>query len=296
MQASPREVSMIDIVYRFDPDGPPLAPQPTSPEEARQRLCQGNQEFARLVDPPRGSHPAQRVIPIDLSDFGASDKPGHAPRQQPFAIVLGCSDARVPIELVFGQACNDLFVVRVAGNVLGSECLGSIEYAVANLRESVQLLVVLGHSGCGAVTAAVDAYLGPARYLSVANTQALRAIVDRVMISARAADQSLMRVHGREVRRKPGYRAALIELTVVVNAALTAKTLRRELQGFRKFHGQVAYGVYHLLDREVSVPVGAAGSDVKGLLRPPHTTAEIQALGEQAARSRMIEHLLSESR
>jgi len=288
----PEEALMIEIVYRYDPRGPAPEPTPSSPEKAWERLCRGNHDFAQLVDSPSGAEPARRVIPIELSDWGVGEQAGLPPKQQPFAIVLGCSDARVPIELVLGQACNDLFVVRVASNVLGSECLGSIEYAVAHLRHSVQLLVVLGHSGCGAVTAAVDAYLGPARYLSVANTQALRAIVDRVLISARTADQALMRVRGPDVRRKPGYRAALIELTVVMNAALTAKTLRRELQGFRQFHGQVAYSVYHLLDRRISLPIGDHGTTVKGLFRPPRSTSEIQALGRRAAESQAIGDLL----
>ena len=74
------------------------------------------------------------------------------PKQAPFAVVIGCSDARVPTEMIFGQGFNDLFVIRVAGNVLGDVCLGSIDFAVEALSESVKLLVVLGHSGCGAVT------------------------------------------------------------------------------------------------------------------------------------------------
>ena len=75
--------------------------------------------------------------------------------------VLGCSDARVPIELIFKEGPNDLFVVRVAGNGLGSEVLGSLKYAVEHLGGSLRIIVVLGHSGCGAVSEAVDAFLEP---------------------------------------------------------------------------------------------------------------------------------------
>ena len=77
--------------------------------------------------------------------------------QQPFATVIGCSDSRVPIEIVFNQSLGDLFVIRVAGNILNDHIIGSVEYAVATFGCS--LVMVLGHSNCGAVTAAVDAVL-----------------------------------------------------------------------------------------------------------------------------------------
>ena len=101
--------------------------------------------------------------------------------------MLGCSDARVPIELIFDQSPNDLFVVRVAGNVLGVECLGSIDYAVANLGKSLKLVVVLGHTTCGAVSAAVDSYLAPKNYAEIAFTHALRSLVDRIQTAVRGA-------------------------------------------------------------------------------------------------------------
>jgi carbonic anhydrase len=74
--------------------------------------------------------------------------------QSPFAVVLGCSDSRVPIETIFDQVPGNVFVVRLAGNYLNDDNLGSIEYAVAVLKS--QLIVVLGHTHCGAVTAAVE--------------------------------------------------------------------------------------------------------------------------------------------
>ena len=74
--------------------------------------------------------------------------------QAPVAIVVGCSDSRVPPEIVFDTGVGDLFVIRVAGNVLGRDALGSLEYAVEHLK--TPLLVVLGHSHCGAITAVVD--------------------------------------------------------------------------------------------------------------------------------------------
>jgi len=77
-----------------------------------------------------------------------------APRQQPFAVVLACADSRVAPELIFDQHLGDLFVCRVAGNVVTPEVLGSIEYAVANFGCS--LVVVLGHQRCGAVTDTIE--------------------------------------------------------------------------------------------------------------------------------------------
>jgi carbonic anhydrase len=94
--------------------------------------------------------------------------------QEPFAIVLGCSDSRVPAELVFDQGFGDLFVIRVAGNIVAPSQVGSVEFAAA--RYGTRLVVVMGHSQCGAVVATVEELLGRATNQS----QNLRSIVDRV--------------------------------------------------------------------------------------------------------------------
>src|SRR6185312_15123878 len=125
----------------------------------------GNRLYKRVVDHVRGMFRGSGagdplVLPFDPMTFGVAMIDGTAVAQEPFALVLGCSDARVPTELVFHQDSNDLFVVRVAGNVLGIECLGSIDFAVARMK-SIRLLTVLGHTNCGAVTSAVDMYLEP---------------------------------------------------------------------------------------------------------------------------------------
>ncbi len=96
-------------------------------------------------------------------------------QQSPFAIVLGCSDSRVPVEIIFNQGLGDLFVIRVAGNVITPSLVGSVEYAAANF--DTKLVVVLGHSHCGAVTAAVN-QLGKSEPLPSPN---LTAIVDRIL-------------------------------------------------------------------------------------------------------------------
>jgi carbonic anhydrase len=94
--------------------------------------------------------------------------------QQPFAIVLGCSDSRVPAELIFGQGFGDLFVIRVAGNIVAPSQVGSVEFAVE--RFETRLAVVVGHTQCGAVAATLEQLRDPQGHQS----PNLRAIVDRI--------------------------------------------------------------------------------------------------------------------
>jgi carbonic anhydrase len=108
-------------------------------EEALTRLKEGNARFLR----------GQACFPTVQKDILANLAKG----QQPYATILGCSDSRVPPELVFDAGFGELFVVRVAGNVLGPSILGTLQYAAAHLH--TPLFVVLGHEGCGAVQAAI---------------------------------------------------------------------------------------------------------------------------------------------
>jgi len=109
-------------------------------DEALRLLKDGN---ARFVE----NKPA-------VKEIGETIREGLAAGQKPLAIVLSCSDSRVPPEMVFDQGLGDLFIIRVAGNVVDPVALGSIEYAAEHLH--TPLLVVMGHSKCGAVTAAVE--------------------------------------------------------------------------------------------------------------------------------------------
>jgi carbonic anhydrase len=95
-------------------------------------------------------------------------------RQEPLAIVLGCSDARVPAEIVFDQGLGDLFVIRVAGNIVAPSQVGSVEFAASAF--GTRLVVVLGHSNCGAVHATLEQLARPSREQS----RNLRSIVDRI--------------------------------------------------------------------------------------------------------------------
>lgn len=116
---------------------------PASVDEALAALMEGNQRFVK----------GESVHPHESADYRAS----LAKDQHPFATVLTCSDSRVTPVLIFDQGIGDLFVIRVAGNVVDEDVAGSIEYAVDHL--GAKLLVILGHENCGAVTAAYHAFV-----------------------------------------------------------------------------------------------------------------------------------------
>lgn len=132
-----------------------------SAEEALERLHQGNAQFVRNIEAHK---------PLELltrsSDLGQP--------QRPCAIIVGCSDARVPAELVFNQGLGDLFVIRVAGHVIAPSQIGSVEFAAAQF--GVRLVVVLGHTQCGAVKATIESMRDPV----VASSANLRSIVTRI--------------------------------------------------------------------------------------------------------------------
>jgi carbonic anhydrase len=136
--------------------------------DALARLRDGNRRFvANQTTAPAPSSHARRAELIA--------------GQAPFAIVLGCSDSRVPAELVFDQGFGDLFVIRVAGNVVAPSQVGSVEFAAE--RFGTRLVVVMGHSQCGVIIATLEEVLGGATNQS----RNLRSIVDRVRPSVEAS-------------------------------------------------------------------------------------------------------------
>ncbi len=130
-------------------------------EEALGRLKEGNKRF--VVGIQQGSSPTVGSRKIEL-----------IANQEPFAVILGCSDSRVPAELVFDQGLGDLFVIRVAGNIVAPSGVGSVEFAVEQF--GTPLVVVLGHSMCGAVIATVDELVRP----SESRSANLQSIVNRI--------------------------------------------------------------------------------------------------------------------
>jgi carbonic anhydrase len=152
-----------------------------------------------------------------VSEQHRKRRPGQSRRdelvegQAPFAIILGCSDSRVPAEIVFDQGLGDLFVIRVAGNVVAPSQIGSVEFAAE--RFGTRLVVVLGHSTCGAVTATIEELGRP----SEAQSRNLRSIVDRI----RPAVEPLLAVGGAKLPL-----ADLTALAVRANIQASVNQLR----------------------------------------------------------------------
>ena len=161
--------------------------------EALTRLRDGNRRF---VEAKAEGHHVHRA--------------SLAAGQEPFGVILGCSDSRVPAELVFDLGFGDLFVIRVAGNIVAPSQVGSVEFAAA--RFGSPLVVVMGHTQCGAITAALEELTGQA----TSQSRNLRSIVDRV----RPAVESVMAV-GRDLDA-----ATLIREGVRANVRASANHLR----------------------------------------------------------------------
>ncbi len=165
--------------------------------DALERLKEGNRRFVA----------GERHIDADALALRRAEL---TEGQQPFAVILGCSDSRVPAEIVFDQGLGDLFVIRVAGNIVAPSLVGSVEFAAAEF--GTRLVVVMGHSRCGAVTATIEDILHP----SDAHSKNLRAIVDRVRPSVETLMDTDLR-HDRE---------ALIHAAVRANVRVSADHLR----------------------------------------------------------------------
>jgi len=141
-----------------------------SADEALQRLIEGNERFLRGES---------RVAGLSRETMAEM-----ARGQRPFATILGCSDSRVAPELIFEAGLGELFVIRVAGNVLSAEVAGSMQYAVAHLR--TPLLVVLGHEGCGAIQAALGT-----KYQNVQQKSRIQLLVDSILPALDGLDPGL---------------------------------------------------------------------------------------------------------
>lgn len=194
----------------------------TTGYEALDRLRDGNRRFT--ADVRSGATKSIRLPRAKLA----------AP-QEPFAIILGCSDSRVPAELVFGQGPGDLFVIRVAGNIVAPSLIGSVEFAASQF--GTRLVVVLGHSQCGAVSATLDEL----QQSSENQSPNLRAIVDRI----RPAVEPLLET---ELRNDP---EALMNEAVRANVRAAAGQLRhgsRILEDLVAHEGLLIVGAEYALE------------------------------------------------
>ena len=168
-----------------------------SAPEALERLREGNRRFVSDA----------RSLEALTSQARRNEL---AAGQEPFAIILGCSDSRVPAEMVFDQGLGDLFVIRVAGNIVASSQVGSVEFAAA--RFGTRLVVVLGHSQCGAILATLEELQQP----TDSQSRHLRSIVDRVRPSVEA-------LLATELRHDP---EAMVRQAVRANIRASANHLR----------------------------------------------------------------------
>lgn len=166
-------------------------------QEALERLQAGNRRFVSDVT-------GRQVL------ASQSRRSELAAGQEPFAIILGCSDSRVPAEIVFDQGLGDLFVIRVAGNIVAPSQVGSVEFAAE--RYGTRLVVVLGHSSCGAILATLEELDEQGRN----SRRNLRSIVDRIRPSVEALLDT-------ELRNDPD---ALVRQAVRANIRASANHLR----------------------------------------------------------------------
>jgi len=197
-----------------------------SAREALARLHEGNRRF--VAGRTHLGAVEDRIRPADVADG-----------QAPFAVILGCSDSRVPAEIVFDQGLGDLFVIRVAGNVVAPSQVGSIEFAAD--RFGSRLVVVLGHSSCGAVAATLEELERPGE----SRSPNLRSIVDRIRPTVETLLES-------DLRRDPD---ALARQAVRANVRASANQLR---------HGSRI--LEDLIERDGLVVVGAEYSLETGLV------------------------------
>lgn len=189
--------------------------------EAFIRLRDGNQRFAASVSGP--------------DQFLHTRRPELTQAQEPFAIILGCSDARVPAEIVFDQGLGELFVIRVAGNIVAPSQVGSVEFAAE--RFGTRLVVVLGHSQCGAILATLEELQQP----TSGGSHNVRAIVDRV----RPSVEGLLAT---DLKHHP---AALVEQAVRANIRASADHLRHGsdvLEQLIREQGLVVVGAEYSLE------------------------------------------------
>ena len=194
--------------------------------EALERLQEGNRRFAA------GERSLERLS-------NGARRSEVAAGQEPLAIVLGCSDSRVPAEIVFDQGLGDLFVIRVAGNIVAPSQIGSVEFAAE--RFGTRLVVVLGHSQCGAVLATLEEL----QRASASRSWNQRSIVDRIRPSVEA-------LLATDLRHQP---EALVRDAVRANVRVSAGQLR---------HGSEL--LERLIEHEGLVVVGAEYSLETGLV------------------------------
>ncbi len=298
----------IELAYRYSPANPKPFFVPQDWQEARVYLQAGNEALGRYFDACRRGHfePGEQAPVIEMSHAAALGEPkgdDGLPIQQPYAVVFGCSDARAPTEILFGQEFNDLFNIRVAGNVLTRSGAGSLLFALKSFVQddpkrlrSLKLVVALGHRGCGAIKGAVAAYQASDGSQGPADADdplgnLLQKIIDLPLaLSANAFDE----VRGHGASRDQAHASAIAELTVYMNAAWTAYQIREIVESMGPEVADrvgVVYGVFDPGDLRVHSRPDHAEDPEGGLLdEPPRDLAGLGDLALIVARGLWPHH------
>jgi carbonic anhydrase len=291
----------VDFTIRFDPERPNRFFAPADWSEAAEELKRGNLKIVRFFEAcARGGYaPGDRPPIVALSALEAANEPRGAdglPVQMPFGVVLGCSDARVPSEILFGQEFNDLFNIRVAGNVLGRECVGSFLYALQTFvpdrddagPRRLKIAIALGHRGCGAVRATLQAFdrgvLGAPTFDDPIGSILHRVHVPAYQVAAEAFDARF----GTAASRDPARLDDMVDLVVYLNAAWSA----REMAEWTDRQGPeiatrigVVFGVVDPTDLKVRCRPASLGEHVGIFDLPPRTLDDLRGLAREIVES-----------
>ncbi|SIO55605.1 Carbonic anhydrase [Singulisphaera sp. GP187] len=300
----------IELIYSFDrsqlpkqPKQDPSRKKPDNADDAVKKLCKGNEKFADFIAQCKGHDKPRPVeVPLALREIGGIPKPSGFPAQLPFAAVLGCVDARAPVELLFTQGFDDLYISRIAGNTLGPDCSGSLHYSLLSFaalkpqkpkgptkptpsvdltKKPLRLIVALGHSDCGAVTAAVltfaklkedlEEVTDPPKLFELEELldlegdylpdDSVTGLLTRIHHPAVAAALDALPVGslGTETGSTDLHIAALIDLAIYLNAAWSANQIVSLVQQYDYADADVAVGVrYGVFDpRDCRVRAGS---------------------------------------
>jgi carbonic anhydrase len=335
-QVHDRDPNTIEFTYYFhrgDATGvaTPARPgelcvTPGSAKEAAVHLWKRNRLFAEFIAEcarpavkPGSAKSALHHVSICLEprEVGLVKKASGFPEQEPFAAILGCVDARAPVELLFAQGFDDLYITRIAGNSLGPDCAGSLHYALHSFaaiegtlapdlpKKTLRLMLALGHSDCGAVTAAVNTFLDPdelpgleGKYLPDGSVTGLLRKIQHPAVAV-ALDVLPKGSLGTSPHAVKVHRAALIDLAVYLNAAWSAHQLVSLVQQYDwsspDLAVEVRYGVFdprdcyvragaeHYLFVDHEKPAAPPGRVIDCLAPPPADLHELRKLAAELA-------------
>jgi len=301
MSETPGHRPPIDFTYRYSPDNPKPFFAPTDWKSAAVFLEAGNSLIVRFFNACQRGYlnPDSAPPVVELSHSEIADSPlddDGMPTQMPFAVMLGCSDARVPTELLFGQEFNDIFNIRVAGNILAEEGIGSLLYAIRAFApdpqkphaRSLKLAGVLGHRGCGAVRATIKTFqAGPAAAKVFGDP--VGSIVAKIAsppmsIAAELIDEEF----GPNASADPKHLNDLVEMVVYLNAAWSSKEVQdwvtREGPEVAERVG-VVYGVFDPVTFRVhALPYTPDEPVIDAFASPPRDLDDLRTLGREVLR------------